>query len=182
MKISHTSIAEVKILEPQIFSDKRGYFFEAWRESFFRTSVSDQIFVQENQSFSTNNVLRGLHYQLPNPQGKLIHVTQGKIFDVALDIRKSSPTFGKYVGVELSAENKKMLWIPEGFAHGFLVLGPGAEVCYKCTAYYDPASEHTILWNDPQVNINWPLIDKQNPVVSDKDSCGTLFSEATFFD
>ena len=182
MNVISTEIDDVKILEPKVFGDSRGYFMETWRDSFFREFVCDRTFVQDNQSKSSIGVLRGLHYQLNNPQGKLVRVVSGTVFDVAVDIRKSSPTFGKYVGVVLSAENKRQFWIPEGFAHGFYVMSETAEFVYKCTNYYDPTSEHSILWNDPDIGIKWPLVDGVKVNVSEKDSKAVPFDKAICFE
>ena len=181
MKVIDTEIKDVKILEPEVFGDSRGYFTETWRDSFFREHVCDKTFVQDNQSKSSIGVLRGLHYQLNNPQGKLVRVVSGTVYDVAVDIRKRSPTFGKYVGVVLSAENKRQFWIPEGFAHGFYVMSETAEFVYKCTNYYDPTSEHSILWNDKDIGIEWPLLDGVEVKVSNKDNFGKTFKEAIYF-
>ena len=181
MKVISTAIADVKILEPVVYGDERGYFMETWRDSFFKEYVCNKSFVQDNQSKSSIGVLRGLHYQVNNPQGKLVRVVSGTVFDVAVDIRKSSPSFGKYIGAVLSAENKLQLWIPEGFAHGFYVMSETAEFVYKCTNYYDPSSEHSIIWNDPDIGINWPLIEGVKINVSDKDSKATTFREALYF-
>lgn len=172
MKVVKTDISEVLIFEPKVFGDERGFFFESFSQKFFEEAVGRKIeFVQDNHSKSCKGVLRGLHYQLdPYAQGKLVRCVAGEVFDVAVDIRKSSPTFGKWVGVNLSAENKKQLWIPEGFAHGFLVLSESAEFVYKTTNYYAPQHEAGIIWNDETINIEWPSIevilsekDKQNP-------------------
>lgn len=182
MNVIDTEIKEVKILEPKVFGDSRGYFIETWRDSFFREFVCDKTFVQDNQSKSSIGVLRGLHYQLNNPQGKLVRVVSGTVFDVAVDIRKSSPTFGKYVGVILSAENKRQFWIPEGFAHGFYVMSETAEFVYKCTNYYDPTSEHSILWNDPDIGIKWPLADGIKINLSDKDTKASALKDAVLFE
>lgn len=182
MNVIDTEIKEVKILEPKVFGDSRGYFMETWRDSFFREFVCDKTFVQDNQSKSSIGVLRGLHYQLNNPQGKLVRVVSGTVFDVAVDIRKSSPTFGKYVGVILSAENKRQFWIPEGFAHGFYVMSETAEFVYKCTNYYDPTSEHSILWNDPDIGIKWPLADGIKINLSDKDTKASALKDAVLFE
>lgn len=182
MNVISTEIEDVKILEPKVFGDSRGYFMETWRDSFFREFVCDRTFVQDNQSKSSIGVLRGLHYQLNNPQGKLVRVVSGTVFDVAVDIRKSSPTFGKYVGVVLSAENKRQFWIPEGFAHGFYVMSETAEFVYKCTNYYDPTSEHSILWNDPDIGIEWPLVEGVKVNVSEKDGKAVHLKDAAYFD
>ncbi len=181
MEIINTEIRDVKILQPKVFGDPRGFFMETWRDSFFREHVCDRTFVQDNHSMSTQGVLRGLHYQLHNPQGKLVRVISGEVYDVAVDIRKSSPTFGKYVGVVLSAENKQMFWIPEGFAHGFYVISKTAEFVYKCTNYYDPSSERSIRWDDPVIGIKWPLVNGVETILSSKDNQGTDFSAADYF-
>ncbi|PHJ60076.1 dTDP-4-dehydrorhamnose 3,5-epimerase [Nostoc linckia z18] len=181
MSITHTKIPEVIQIEPKVFADDRGFFFEAYNQQKFtqETGVSAN-FVQDNHSFSKQNVLRGLHYQIQQPQGKLVRVIAGTIFDVAVDIRKSSPTFGKWVGYELSAENKRLLWIPIGFAHGFLVLSETAEVLYKTTDYYAPQGDRTILWNDPDIAIDWPL--SAPPILSAKDEAGKSLKTAEIFD
>ena len=180
MNIISTEIPNVLLIEPQIFSDSRGFFFEAYNQQKFIDKLGITAnFVQDNHSYSYPNVLRGLHYQIIQPQGKLVRVIVGKIFDVAVDIRKSSSTFGKWVGYELSAENKHQLWIPPGFAHGFLVLSDIAEVLYKTTDYYNPQGDRTIIWNDPDLAIDWPL--KSPPILSAKDSHGQLLKTAEVF-
>jgi dTDP-4-dehydrorhamnose 3,5-epimerase len=168
MKITPKDIAEVLVLEPAVYSDERGYFMETFRASIFQTSGKEFNFVQDNQSQSKKGTLRGLHYQLQYPQGKLVRVISGAVFDVAVDIRRSSPTFGSWVGETLSSENKKQLWVPPGFAHGFLVLSDEAELLYKCTDYYNPDDEHCLLWNDPELNIAWPSLNIE-PILSEKD-------------
>jgi len=181
MSIVHTKIPEVLQLEPQVFADDRGFFFEAYNDQKFAQDTGIVTnFVQDNHSYSKQNVLRGLHYQIQQPQGKLIRAVVGTIFDVAVDIRKSSPTFAKWVGSELSAENKRLLWIPPGFAHGFLVLSEIAEVVYKTTDYYAPQSDRTILWNDPDLSIDWPL--SVPPILSTKDQAGKPLRTAEIFD
>ncbi len=182
MKVIDTAIKEVKILEPQVFGDERGFFMETWRENFFRENVCDCALVQDNHSRSFHGILRGLHSQFKNTQGKLVRVIQGEVFDVAVDIRKSSPTFGKHVGVVLSAENKRQLWIPEGFAHGFYVMSETAEFVYKCSNYYDTSEEQSILWNDPDLAIEWPITDGKEPLLSAKDKAGLPFKKARYFD
>lgn len=183
MEIIDTKIREVKILKPQVFGDSRGYFMETWREEFFRSNIFDKPLVQDNQSSSTLGVLRGLHYQTSHTQGKLVRVLSGRVYDVAVDIRKSSPTFGQYVGVELSGENKLQFWVPEGFAHGFYVMSDEAVFAYKCTDYYDPSSEHSIIWNDPDLNIAWPIADGVKVNLSEKDlKRATSFRDAVYFD
>lgn len=172
MKIIDTDIADVKILEPKVFGDDRGFFMETWRDDAFKQQVANVDFVQDNHSKSAQGVLRGLHYQLRQPQGKLVRVIAGSGFDVAVDIRKGSPSFGRWVGVELSAENKRLIWIPAGFAHGFYTLSDNVELLYRCTDYYHPESERTILWDDPDIGISWPLPDGQPPMLSEKDRNG----------
>ncbi|MCX7596978.1 MAG: dTDP-4-dehydrorhamnose 3,5-epimerase [Fischerella sp.] len=180
MKIISTEIPEVLIIEPQVFQDERGFFFESYNYQKFTDITGNLInFVQDNHSCSKQNVLRGLHYQIQQPQGKLVRVITGSIFDVAVDIRKSSFTFGKWMGCELSAENKRQIWIPPGFAHGFVVLSEFAEVLYKTTDYYAPEYERCILWNDPDLSIDWRLSGQ--PILSAKDQAGKLFSEAEVY-
>lgn len=176
------AIPDVVIFSPTIHGDERGFFFESFNANIFRTHTGvDADFVQDNHSRSVRNVLRGLHYQLPpHAQGKLVRVVQGTVFDVAVDIRRSSPTFGKWVGVTLSAENKRQLWIPEGFAHGFVTISKTAEFLYKTTGYYAPQSERCIAWNDPDVAIDWP--GDGVPQVSAKDAMGVLLRDAELFD
>lgn len=180
MNIISTNITDVLVIEPKIFADNRGFFYESYNQKTFieKTGVSVD-FVQDNHSRSAQNVLRGLHYQIQQPQGKLVRAIAGAIFDVAVDIRKSSPTFGQWVGYHLSAENKRQLWIPPGFAHGFLVLSETAEVVYKTTEYYAPQSDRCIVWNDPDLAIDWSITSP--PVVSAKDQVGQLFKKAEVF-
>ncbi|MEL4429143.1 dTDP-4-dehydrorhamnose 3,5-epimerase [Shewanella mangrovisoli] len=170
MRVIETSIPDVKIIEPTVFGDQRGFFMETWNQREFEELVTGKStkFVQDNHSKSKKGILRGLHYQKNNTQGKLVRVISGEVFDVAVDIRKYSPTYGKWVGLYLSEDNKRQLWIPEGFAHGFYVTSDYAEFVYKCTNYYDPNSEISIKWNDKNIGINWPLIELQ-PILSDKD-------------
>lgn len=180
MKIISTEIPEVLIIEPQVFQDDRGFFFESYNYQKFTDITGNLInFVQDNHSCSKQNVLRGLHYQIQQPQGKLVRVVIGSIFDVAVDIRKSSLTFGKWMGCELSAENKRQIWIPPGFAHGFVVLSEFAEVLYKTTDYYAPQYERCILWNDPDLSIDWHL--SAQPILSAKDQAGKFFNEAELY-
>jgi dTDP-4-dehydrorhamnose 3,5-epimerase len=180
MKVTFTDIPEVLILEPKIFNDPRGFFFESFNQRHFINDTSvDVQFVQDNHSRSSQGVLRGLHYQIQQAQGKLVRTIQGSIFDVAVDIRKSSPTFGRWVGVELNDSNHKQLWIPAGFAHGFVVLSETAEILYKATDYYAPEFERCIIWNDPTIGINWPI--DTPPLLSAKDQNGTLLTEAELF-
>ena len=181
MKVIDTKIPEVKLLEPQVFGDERGFFMETFRDEWFKEYVDDRTFVQENHSKSIKGVLRGLHYQTENTQGKLVRVVSGAVFDVAVDMRENSPTFGQWVGEILSAENKRQLWVPEGFAHGFYVLTDEAEFTYKCTDYYNPKAEHSLIWNDEIVGIEWPLEGK--PSLSMKDLAGkTLLDSVKFMD
>ncbi|WP_174873379.1 dTDP-4-dehydrorhamnose 3,5-epimerase [Vogesella oryzae] len=182
MKIIDTAIADVKIIEPAVFGDDRGFFFESFNQKRFEEAIGRKVdFVQDNHSRSVKGVLRGLHYQLaPHAQGKLVRCVVGEVFDVAVDIRKSSPTFGQWVGVNLSAENKRQLWIPEGFAHGFLTLSDEAEFLYKATNYYSPKSERSIIWNAAELNIGWPI--NRQPSLSEKDACGKHFETAETFD
>lgn len=180
MQVISTEIPDVKILEPKVWGDDRGFFFESFNQKAFSEKVGIHCdFVQDNHSFSPKNVLRGLHYQIQNPQGKLVRVVSGEVFDVAVDIRKNSPTFGKWVGVILSSANKRMLWIPVGFAHGFLVLSQHADFLYKTTNFYDPKSERSIRWDDAEIGVSWPL--KEAPILSPKDINGTPFREAEVF-
>jgi len=181
MKITSTLISDVLILHPKIFADERGFFLESYQKQLFSDAGIPFDFIQDNHSKSQQGVLRGLHYQIRQPQGKLVRVIAGEIFDVAVDIRKSSSTFGKWVGDYLSAENKKMLWIPPGFAHGFYVTSPAAEVLYKATNYYAPQWERTILWNDPTISIDWPIGDIP-PILSPKDVAGKLFGNAEVYE
>lgn len=180
MKAIPTAIPDVLIIEPKVFGDARGFFFESFnRRQFAELAGRDVDFVQDNHSRSAKGVLRGLHYQIQHPQGKLVRVVQGAVFDVAVDIRKRSPTFGQHVGVELSAENKRMLWIPEGFAHGFVVLSDTAEFLYKTTDYWFPEHERCIRWDDPALAIDWPLTTP--PTVSAKDAQGKTLKDAECF-
>jgi dTDP-4-dehydrorhamnose 3,5-epimerase len=181
MKVHHLEIPEVLLLEPKVFGDARGFFYEAYNRRTFREATGlDVDFVQDNQSQSVRNVLRGLHYQVRQPQGKLVSVSAGEIFDVAVDLRRSSPTFRKWVSVLLSAGTPRSVWIPPGFAHGFLVVSDQALVQYKTTDYYAPEHERTLLWNDPQLAIPWPL--EGEPIVSDKDRRGASLGATDLFD
>ena len=181
MNVIPTAIPDVLIIEPKMFGDDRGFFFESFNQTRFDEAIGKHVqFVQDNHSRSVKGVLRGLHYQIQNPQGKLVRVVQGAVFDVAVDIRKSSPTFGQHIGVELSAENKRMLWIPEGFAHGFIVLSDTAEFLYKTTDYWFPEHERCIRWDDSVLAIDWPSTMSQ-PVVSAKDAQGAPFDAAEVF-
>jgi dTDP-4-dehydrorhamnose 3,5-epimerase len=178
MKFIETAIPEVKIIEPTVFGDERGFFMETFRTSLFNERCGEREFVQENHSKSSHGILRGLHYQTENTQGKLVRVTSGEVYDVAVDLRKNSPTFGQWVGVFLSAENKRQLWVPEGFAHGFYVVSEQAEFVYKCTDYYNPSAEVSIKWDDPTIDIDWPLVNGVMPSLSEKDEAGMSFNDA----
>ncbi|MBC8784540.1 dTDP-4-dehydrorhamnose 3,5-epimerase [Pseudomonas fluorescens] len=180
MKATPLAISDVVLFEPKVFGDDRGFFFESFNDAQFSAAVGKEVtFVQDNHSRSVKNVLRGLHYQIQQPQGKLVRVVAGEVFDVVVDIRKSSPTFGQWVGEVLSAENKRQLWVPEGFAHGFVVLSEFAEFLYKTTDYYAPAHERCIAWNDPALDIKWPVSGE--PALSGKDQQGLLLSNAEVF-
>jgi len=181
MQYSDTAIADVKIIEPNVFGDDRGFFMETFRVDEFTKHCAARTFVQDNHSKSGHGILRGLHYQLKNTQGKLVRVTSGEVYDVAVDLRKSSPTYGQHVGVVLSGDNKRQLWVPEGFAHGFYVMSDSAEFVYKCTDYYAPEHEVSLLWNDPALNIQWPLRDGNLPSLSAKDEVGLLLKDAPTF-
>jgi dTDP-4-dehydrorhamnose 3,5-epimerase len=175
MKIEKTPIPGVLVIEPKVFEDSRGCFFESFNQAAFGAAIGERVsFVQDNHSVSRSQVLRGLHYQAGRPQGKLVRVVVGSVFDVTVDIRPGSPTRGMWFGTELSAENRRQLWIQPGLAHGFLVTSPMAELLYKTTDYYDPPSERCIIWNDPTLSIAWPLTGE--PIVSAKDACGERFS------
>jgi len=170
VKVTPTALPDVLVIEPRVFSDERGFFFESWNQRTFTAAGLDAIFVQDNHSRSVRNVLRGLHYQIEHAQGKLVRVCAGEVFDVAVDVRRSSPTFGHAMGMTLSAQNQRMLWIPPGFAHGFLVLSDAAEFLYKTTDYWYAEHERTLLWNDPALRIDWPLSGA--PVLAAKDAAG----------
>ncbi len=182
MKATSTEIPDVIVIEPKVFGDDRGFFFESYNEKVFSelTGVRPN-FVQDNHSRSARNVLRGLHYQIKQPQGKLVRVTEGEVFDVAVDLRKKSPTFGHWVGEHLSGQNKKQMWVPEGFAHGFIVLSEYAEFLYKTTNYYAPQHERSIVWNDENIAIDWPIDKADNPNLSEKDAAAVAFQDAEYF-
>ena len=182
MEFLPTQIPAVILIRPKVFSDPRGFFLETYREDIFTVSGIDKTFVQDNHSGSVRGVLRGLHYQIHQSQGKLVRALAGEIFDVAVDLRRTSPTFGKWCGIYLSAENKDQLWIPEGFAHGFLALSDWVEVAYKATDYYAPEWERCIVWNDPTIGIEWPVLHGSDMSVSARDTLGKLFSEAEMFE
>lgn len=178
MQFERLEIPDVVLMTPKVFGDERGFFMETFRQSEFEEHCGAYTFVQDNHSKSKQGILRGLHYQLNQPQGKLVRVTQGEVFDVAVDMRKSSPTLGQWVGVHLSAENKQMLWVPPGFAHGFYVTSEEAEFQYKCTDYYAPGDEVSVLWNDPDLGIEWPLARERTPQLSMKDAEGKRYKNA----
>lgn len=184
MNVVRTDIPDVLILEPRVFGDERGFFFESYNDKVFRETLGlEPRFVQDNHSRSGRGVLRGLHYQVQQAQGKLVRVVSGAVFDVAVDLRRSSPTFGRWVGAELSAQNKRQLWIPPGFAHGFLVLSEAADFLYKTTDYYAPEHERTVAWDDPAIGIEWPLsqLDGTSVQLSQKDRQGAALGEAEVF-
>jgi dTDP-4-dehydrorhamnose 3,5-epimerase len=180
VEVTPTPLAGALVVEPKVFGDERGYFMESWNADVFARAGIDAHFVQDNHSRSARGVLRGMHFQLPGAQGKLVRVVAGAVFDAIVDLRRSSPTFGQWFGLELSAANKRMLWVPEGFAHGFLTLADGTDFLYKCTAPYAPAHEHSLAWDDPAVGIEWPL-DAQ-PSLSAKDAAGLPLAQVPVFD
>jgi len=180
VKVVQTAIPGPLIIEPRVFGDARGFFMETWSAAAFADAGLDLAFVQDNHSRSQKGVLRGLHFQNPGAQGKLVRVTRGAVFDVAVDLRRSSPQFGQWVGVELSADNNLMFWVPEGFAHGFLTLEDDTDFLYKCTAPYAPQSEHTLAWDDPAVGIDWPVAGI-DPIISDKDARGLALTDVPVF-
>lgn len=181
MEFVRTDIPEVILIRPKVFGDPRGYFLETWQEARFADAGIDVHFVQDNHSHSGRGVLRGLHYQIRQPQGKLVRVVTGSVFDVAVDIRRSSPTFGRWVGYELSDQNHHILWVPPGFAHGYLVLSECADFVYRCTDFYAPQAERAIRWDDPDLGVRWPLPGGDAPVVSGKDSAAPSFRDAEYF-
>jgi len=180
MQFEPTRIPGVVLVKPKVFGDSRGFFLETWEERKFAAGGIDARFVQDNHSFSARHTLRGLHWQAQQTQGKLVRVVTGTVYDVAVDIRRSSPTFGQWVGVELSAENHHMLWVPAGFAHGFVVLSESAHFLYRCTDFYAPQHERCILWNDPDLGIDWRLPAGAAPILSAKDAVGTRFRDAEY--
>jgi dTDP-4-dehydrorhamnose 3,5-epimerase len=182
MQFIQTEIPGVIIIEPHLFEDSRGFFMETYQARKFAQAGIDLNFVQDNHSRSSRSTLRGLHYQIQHPQGKLVRVVAGEIYDVAVDIRRSSPTFGRSVGVQLSAQNKRQFWIPPGFAHGFYVLSEQADVLYKATDYYDPTSERMIIWNDPTLKVPWPIPPGESQILSPKDLAGLLFTDAEVYE
>jgi dTDP-4-dehydrorhamnose 3,5-epimerase len=180
MKIIKTDLPDVLVIEPKVFGDDRGFFFESYNEKIWQEATGLKArFVQDNHSLSTKGVLRGLHYQIRQPQGKLVRCVVGEVYDVTVDLRKCSPTFGKWAGAVLSAENKRQMWVPEGFAHGFLVLSDAAEFLYKTTDYYAPEHERSVVWNDPDLGINWPI--EGEPVLSRKDAEAAPFKDAIYY-
>lgn len=182
MKVIDTNIDDVKIIEPNVFGDDRGFFLETWSSAAFEKAGLEVNFVQDNHSRSAQGVLRGMHYQIKHPQGKLVRCTAGEVFDVAVDMRKSSAYFGQWVGAVLSAENKRQLWVPPGFAHGFYVMSETADFQYKCSDIYAPEFERSLLWNDPAVGIEWPLVDGIETQLAAKDQAATILSESDVFD
>ena len=182
MQLIRTAIDDVFLIAPQVFGDERGFFMETFRQSWFEEAGVDADFVQENHSLSNQGTLRGLHYQIKQAQGKLVRVIRGEVYDVAVDLRRSSPTFGQWVGEYLSADNKRVMWVPPGFAHGFYVTSDTAEFVYKCTDYYAPQHERTLLWNDPGVGVAWPVPENATPILSAKDQQGLSLDVAEVFD
>jgi dTDP-4-dehydrorhamnose 3,5-epimerase len=181
MEFVPTAIPEVILVKPKVFADARGHFFESWTERKFAAAGLDLTFVQDNQNRSERHVLRGLHYQLTKPQGKLVRVVTGSVFDVAVDLRRSSPTFGRWAGAELTAENHHMLWVPPGFAHGFMVLSESVHFLYKCTQFYEPEDERAVRWDDADIGIRWPLPAGTQPVISGRDAAARLFRDAEYY-
>jgi dTDP-4-dehydrorhamnose 3,5-epimerase len=181
VKVLETTIPDVKIIEPKVFGDDRGFFLETFRDDWFKANIADVTFIQDNHSKSTQGILRGMHYQLEKTQGKLVRVTSGEVYDVAIDMRKNSPSYGQWFGTFLSAENKRQLWVPAGFAHGFYVTSESAEFVYKCTDYYAPKHEISVKWDDPALAIDWPIISNTAPSLSAKDEDGLLFQDAPSF-
>lgn len=182
MKVLTTPIEGLLVIEPKVFGDERGFFMETWQHQRYQELGIVGEFVQDNHSRSRQGILRGLHYQITNPQGKLVRVTDGEVFDVAVDLRKASPTFGQWYGVILSGTNHRQFWVPPGFAHGFYVMSDSADFLYKCTDYYAPEYERSVLWNDPAVGIDWPLVGGEPPMLSDKDEIGVLLADAEVFE
>ena len=178
MEFEPTRLPEVVLIKPRVFGDSRGFFFETWQQQKFAAAGIDVRFVQDNHSHSIRHTLRGLHFQIQHPQGKLIRVARGEVFDVALDIRRSSPRFGQWVGVRLTDTNHHMLWVPPGFAHGYLALSEEIDLLYQCTDFYAPEHERAIRWNDPQLGVQWPLASDVTPILSGKDQIAPLFKEA----
>jgi dTDP-4-dehydrorhamnose 3,5-epimerase len=182
MQFTNAKLSGVVLVEPKVFEDQRGFFFESYHKRLFDEQEISLEFVQDNHSRSKQGTLRGLHYQIQQPQGKLVRVILGEIYDVAVDLRRSSPTFGQWIGLLLSADNKKQLYVPPGFAHGFYVVSKWAEVLYKATDYYAPQWERTLLWNDTRINISWPLREEEMPLLSSKDAAGSPFDQAEVYE
>lgn len=181
MKVIDTIIPDVKIIEPKVFGDERGFFLETFRDDWFKKNIADVTFIQDNHSRSSQGILRGMHYQLEQTQGKLVRVTSGEVYDVAIDMRKKSPSYGQWFGVLLSETNKRQLWVPAGFAHGFYVTSESAEFVYKCTDYYAPEHEVSVKWDDAALAIDWPILANSQPSLSAKDAEGLLFKDAPSF-
>ncbi|WP_372764327.1 dTDP-4-dehydrorhamnose 3,5-epimerase [Litorivivens sp.] len=181
MNVIKTPIDGLLVIEPKVFGDERGFFMETWQAGRYEEAGVAGVFVQDNHSRSRQGILRGLHYQIQNPQGKLVRVTEGEVFDVAVDLRRQSATFGQWYGVTLSGSNHRQFWVPPGFAHGFYVLSETADFVYKCTDYYSPEYERSLLWNDPEIGIDWPLVDAASPILSDKDRAGQTLADAEVF-
>ena len=181
MKFTPTKIADVIVIEPEVFGDNRGFFMETWHAEKFAAGGIEADFVQDNHSRSAQGILRGLHYQVTKPQGKLVRVLSGEVFDVAVDLRQKSATFGQWVGIHISGDNKKMLWVPPGFAHGFYVISQQADFFYKCTDFYAPEYERAIRWDDPGLAIDWPLVEGKPPILAPKDETAGLFREAEYY-
>lgn len=181
MQFQPTALPEVVAIQPQVYRDARGYFYETWREDGFAAAGIEARFVQDNHSHSVRHTLRGLHYQIKHPQGKLLRVVRGAVFDVAVDMRRSSPRFGRWVGVTLSEDNCTMLWVPAGFAHGYLALSEEIDLLYKCTDFYSPQDERAVRWSDAELAVRWPLAPGAAPILSPKDAAAPLFSEAECF-
>jgi len=181
VKVTPTALKEVLIVEPSVHGDERGFFLESWHQQRYQDAGLPARFVQDNHSRSGQGTLRGLHYQIRRPQGKLVHVAAGEVFDVTVDLRKSSPTFGRWAGELLSARNHRQLWIPPGFAHGFYVLSASADLLYKCTEYYSPDDDRALRWDDPELSIEWPLIDGRAPLLSPRDASAPLLRAAEIF-
>jgi dTDP-4-dehydrorhamnose 3,5-epimerase len=181
MEFEPTEIPDVIVVHPRVFGDERGFFFESWEERKFAAAGLGMRFVQDNHSRSMRHTLRGLHYQIQQPQGKLVRVVRGEVFDVAVDMRRSSPTYGRWVGIVLSEQNRRMLWVPPGFAHGFLTLSDSADFLYRCTDFRAPAHERAVIWNDPDLQVAWPLLEGVTPLVSVKDAAAVRFRDAQTF-
>lgn len=182
MEVINTAIADVKLLKPRVFHDERGYFLESWNARTFAGLGLDIAFVQDNHSHSCRGALRGIHYQIGRPQGKLVRAVRGRVYDVAVDLRRSSPTFGQWVGAELTGDNRRLLWVPPGFGHAFYVMSDTADFLYKVTDFYAPEQERTIRWDDPSIGIDWPLVEGEPPLLSAKDLAAPLLQDAELYD